>query len=307
MTPLQVDRVSKWFGPVIGLNDVSATLAGGVTALLGPNGAGKSTFLKTVTGQYKPDLGTVRVFGRSPLDHRARRQFGYCPDLDAFYEDMTGRRFVRTMARLDGFARAAAADRTEAVLETVGMTGRADVKLRGCSKGMRQRIKLAQALLTDPPLLILDEPLSGLDPVGRGELTTLFRRWADAGRTLLVSSHVLAEVERIADRVLLLGQGRVLASGTWDEVAGFLGGVPRQYLLAGVDVRRTVADLLERVPLTSVRFDTADQATVETADADGLAAAVTALAVAGAEVTRLEPAAQWADVLYRAAEKGDLR
>src|SRR5688572_11745918 len=164
---LLFEQVSKWYGTVLALNQVTLELTGGITGLVGANGAGKSTLLRLATGQLRPTLGVVTVRGVDAWDWRARRLVGYCPDADAFYEDMSGRGFVLAMARLCGFDRREAARRTDAALELVGMTGRADRKLQGYSKGMRQRIKLAQALLHDPELLVLDEPLSGIDPIGR--------------------------------------------------------------------------------------------------------------------------------------------
>src|SRR5262249_54235931 len=164
---LLFEHVSKWYGTVLALNQVTLELTGGITGLVGANGAGKSTLLRRANGRPRPPLGGGGVQGTGAGVGRARRLVGYCPDVDAFYEALSGRRFVWLMARLCGFDRREATRRTEAVLERVGMADRADRKLRGYSKGMRQRIKLAQALLHDPELLILDEPLSGIDPIGR--------------------------------------------------------------------------------------------------------------------------------------------
>ncbi|MBL8848341.1 MAG: ABC transporter ATP-binding protein, partial [Planctomycetaceae bacterium] len=175
-------NVTKWYGPVIGVNDISMRLGPGITGLLGPNGAGKTTVIKLLTGQLKPSLGRVIVGGHPAISAIAKRRLGYCPDVDTFYEEMSGRRFVRTMARLHGMDGKTARDRADAALDMVGMSDRADRKLRGYSKGMRQRIKLAQALVHDPDLLIVDEPLNGVDPVGRRELMDLFRRFRDQGK-----------------------------------------------------------------------------------------------------------------------------
>lgn len=216
------ERASKWYGPVLALNQVTLALDGGITGLVGANGAGKSTLIKLATGQIAPTLGRVTVRGTDAADWPARRLVGYCPDHDAFYEDMTGRQFVREMAALFGFPAAVARDRTEAVLEQVGMTDRADRKLRGYSKGMRQRVKLAQALLHDPELLILDEPLSGIDPVGRAELLALFRGLAQAGKCLLVSSHELEELEKLTSHVAILARGRIAAVGTLTQIRDLL-------------------------------------------------------------------------------------
>ena len=230
---LLFDRVSRWYGPVLGVNQVTLELRGDITGLVGANGAGKSTLMRLATGQLRPDLGQVRVLGHEAASEAARRLVGYCPDMDAFYEEMSGEQFVYAMARLCGYRRRQAQARTAAVLDRVRMTGRADRPLRGYSRGMRQRIKLAQALLHDPPLLILDEPLAGIDPVGRGEIIALFRELADQGRCLLVSSHELEELEKLTDHVAVMARGRMAAVGT----------------------ATMIRDLLDKHPL-SVRVDT---------------------------------------------------
>src|SRR5262249_39121626 len=159
---LLFEQVSKWYGPVIGVNQVTLELRPGITGLVGHNGSGKTTLLRLAAGQLRPDLGRVRIAGHDAWTARAKLYLGYCPERDTFYEEMSGRRFVATMAKLCGYDRAEAGRRTEQCLALVGMSDRADRPLAGYSKGMRQRIKLAQALLHDPELLLLDEPLSGI-------------------------------------------------------------------------------------------------------------------------------------------------
>lgn len=215
---LQVQRVSKWYGPVIGVNQVSLELRGGITGLVGSNGAGKSTLLRLIAGHLRPDLGQVLVRGVSAWSTAAKFHIGYCPDLDAFYEEMTGRQFVRTMANLCGYAPSEAIDRADAAIRRVGMDDRADRNLRGYSKGMRQRVKLAQALVHDPSLLILDEPLSGIDPVGRAEFLDLFRSLAAQGKCLLVSSHELDELEKLTEHVAIMARGRIAAVGSVADI-----------------------------------------------------------------------------------------
>ena len=244
---LLFEQVSKWYGPVLALNQVTLELTGGITGLVGANGAGKSTLLRLATGHLKPTLGRVTVRGLDAWDWRARRLVGYCPDTDAFYEDLSGRRFVRAMARLCGYDRAESNRRTEAVLERVGMADRADRKLRGYSKGMRQRIKLAQALLHDPELLVLDEPLSGIDPVGRQELLDLFRALAGQGKCLLVSSHELEALEKLTNHVVIMARGRVAAVGTLPQIRDLLDDHPLAVRI-DVDRPRDVARLLLGMP-----------------------------------------------------------
>ncbi len=240
---LLFEQVSKWYGPVLGLNQVTLELRGGITGLVGANGAGKSTLMKLATGQVRPTLGRVTIQGVDAWNWQARRLVGYCPDVDAFYEDMTGREFVRTMADLCGFQAKDAKALTEATLDRVGMVDRADRRLRGYSKGMRQRIKLAQALLTDPPLLVLDEPLSGIDPVGRQELLDLFRSLAAQGKALLVSSHELEELEKLTNHVAIMARGRVAAVGTLQKIRDMLEDFPLSVRI-DVDRAKDVAKLL---------------------------------------------------------------
>jgi ABC-2 type transport system ATP-binding protein len=249
---LLFEQVSKWYGPVIGLNQVSLELRGGITGLVGANGAGKSTLLRLATGQLKPSLGRVTVRGVDAWDWRAKALVGYCPDNDAFYEDMPGREFVRSMARLCGFDRTEANRRTEMVLERTGMADRADRKLGGYSKGMRQRIKLAQALLTDPGLLVLDEPLSGIDPIGRQEMLELFRGLAADGKCLLVSSHELEELEKLTDHVAILTRGRIAAVGTVTQIRDMLDDQPLSVRIDAADPRRLAALLVSRPDVVGV-------------------------------------------------------
>jgi ABC-2 type transport system ATP-binding protein len=241
---LEFDAVSKWYGPVIGVNEVTLELQPGILGLVGANGAGKTTLMRLATGQLRPDLGSVRVFGIPAWHAAAKRHIGYSPDLDAFYEEMSGRQFVQTMARLCGFARDEARRRTEDVLELVDMTGDAERRVRGYSKGMRQRIKVAQALVHDPHVLILDEPLSGIDPVGRQEFLTLFRELARRGKCLLVSSHELEELEKLTDHVAVMADGRIAANGTLAQIRELLDDHPLSILVASDQSRQLAGALL---------------------------------------------------------------
>src|SRR5262249_46280944 len=193
--------------------------------------AGKSTLLRLATGQLRADLGRVQVFGIDAWSASAKRHVGYCPEVDAFYEEMSGRQFVLAMARLCGFAAREAERRTENALTFVGMADRADRRLRGYSKGMRQRIKVAQALVHDPQVLVLDEPLSGVDPVGRQEFLDLFHQLAAAGKCLLVSSHELEELEKLTEQVAIMARGRIAAVGTVSHIRDRLDDHPLSVLI----------------------------------------------------------------------------
>jgi ABC-2 type transport system ATP-binding protein len=286
---LQFEQVSKWYGPVLALNQVTLTLTGGITGLVGANGAGKSTLIKLATGQVTPDLGRVSVAGVDASDWRARRLIGYCPDHDAFYEDMTGRQFVREMALLFGFAPADAKARTEAVIDRVGMFAAADRVVRGYSKGMRQRIKLAQALLHDPGLLILDEPLAGIDPVGRREMLDLFASLAGAGKCLFISSHELEELEKLTDRVAIMARGRVAAVGTLAEIRALLDDRPLSVRVETDRPRELAAAVLSIAEVVGVEVRT-DGLVVRATHPPRFFPKLGALvAEGGYDVTRLEP------------------
>jgi ABC-2 type transport system ATP-binding protein len=240
-TPIAVpvllcQHVSKWYGPVIGVNQVTLELRSGITGLVGSNGAGKSTLMRLIAGQLRPDLGRVEVLGHNAWNTAAKRHVGYCPELDAFYEEMSGRQFIEAMARLCGYSRQEARQRTEGVLAHTGMAGRAERCVRGYSKGMRQRIKLAQALLHDPELLVLDEPLSGIDPVGRWEFIRLFRDLAERGKCLLISSHELEELEKLTDHIAIMAHGRIAAVGSVAQIRDRLDNHP---LLVRIDINKS--------------------------------------------------------------------
>jgi ABC-2 type transport system ATP-binding protein len=251
---LLFEQVSKWYGGVIGVNHVSLELRDGITGLVGSNGAGKSTLLRLATGQLRPNLGRVSIQGIDAWDWRAKQRVGYCPDNDNFYEEMSGREFVLTMARLCGFRPNEAKEKTERVLETVGMVERADRKLRGYSKGMRQRVKLAQALLNDPRLLVLDEPLSGIDPIGRQEMLDLFRQFAEQGKCLLISSHELEELEKLTNRVAIMARGRIAAIGTLTQIRDLLDNQPLSIRIDTPDARKLAAELIDLAEVVGVDF-----------------------------------------------------
>ena len=250
---IETRGAAKWYGSVIGINGIDLDLEPGITGLLGPNGAGKSTLLRLVTGQIRPSAGSVNVLGESVWNHpRVRRQLGYAPDVDAFYEEMTTRQFVRTMARLCGLRKRQAAERTEQALAEVGLTDEAQKRLRACSKGTRQRAKLAQAIVHDPQILILDEPLVGIDPSGRVEILNLLRRFCDRGRTIVLSSHILEDIESLTDRVVLMAAGRVLASGSVRHIRTLLSEHPLTVRVVTRTPRRLATELLQLTAVSGV-------------------------------------------------------
>ena len=212
MKPVILEGVSKWYGNVIGLNDVTLEIEEGVTGLLGPNGAGKSTMLKVITGQIKHSKGNVKVFGNSVWNNATTlANIGYSPEGDSFYSWITGREFVEMAASLHGLNDPV--KEAGKVIDFVEMTDDADRKIKTYSKGMRQRIKIAQALVGKPKLLVLDEPLSGTDPLGRVQMLNLIEKLEKEGTSIIVSSHVLHEIERMTDQITLINHGKLIAEG----------------------------------------------------------------------------------------------
>ncbi len=291
--------VSKWYGPVIGVNDVTVRLDGGITGLVGPNGAGKSTMIRLLTGQLRASLGEVRVCGLDAWSPAAKSHVGYCPDVDAFYEEMSGRSFVRSMARLHGFRPREARERTDAVLAQVGMADRADRPLSTYSKGMRQRIKLAQALVHDPDLIVLDEPLNGVDPVGHAELVNLFRELAEQGKALLLSSHILDDMDTLADRILFICRGRILAQGSLEQIRDMLDDHPLQVRLTTDQPRQLAAYLLNLDCVRGVELNAANDLLLQVHGPNDFFAELTEAAANGEfEIQRLEVIDQSTEAIF---------
>ena len=216
---VQTQNLSKWYGEVMGVNDVSLTIHPGITGLLGPNGAGKTSLLKLMTGQLKPNIGEITVLNQSVWNnYLLTKRVGYCPDIEVAYQFMTGFEFISFFATLSGYVQSDARNRTLDVLETVDMLDASNKPIGSYSKGMRQRIKLAQALVHEPELLFLDEPLTGLDPIGRRHVMNLLKKLAEQGISMVVSSHILYEIESLTETILLIHQGRILAEGTISDI-----------------------------------------------------------------------------------------
>ena len=274
--------LARWYGPVVGLVDVSLELAPGVIGLLGPNGAGKSTFLKLVAGEIRPSRGTIEVLGRAPFANRAHfTETGFCPQQDALYGEMCGLDFVAFLLRLAGNSARQARDRAAHALERVGLADVMHRPTRGYSRGMRQRTKIAQSIAHAPKLLIADEPLAGLDPIARRSIVELLRELAREGTSILVSSHVLHEVEELTNNVLLLHRGRVLAQGEVPEIRALLSRHPRKVEIRARDPRALARALLDLPGVSSVRI-AADGTSlgVETHDLEGFLRALPRTAAA---------------------------
>ena len=250
---VEIANVSVWFGPKVALSELSCSFGPGITGLLGPNGAGKTTLMRTMAGLVDVNQGTVRIDGRDPRrDRKVHGLIGLVPEDEAVPSGLTARQLVRYIADLHGIADRSAPDRA---LKAVAMLDVADRRVDGFSKGMRQRIKIASALVTDPQVLVLDEPLNGADPVQRLHLIDLFKQLGAEGRTVIVSSHVLNEVERMAERVIVLIHGRLAAAGGRRAIRDAMDDRPRHVFVRSDDGRRLAAALVALQSVAGVTFD----------------------------------------------------
>ncbi len=251
---LEAVRLNKWYGRVIALNDVSLSLDAGITGLLGPNGAGKTSFMRIAVGLMQESGGTLRVLGERPWNNPGLAvRMGYCPEHDGFYEWMSGRAFVESLARLRGVRGVARA--AGVALERVRLTDVAGRRISTYSRGMRQRLKIAQAIVHGPELLVLDEPLTGCDPLVRQELIALIKQFAQEGKSVIVSSHVLHEIEQLTRRIALIHRGRLVAEGDVREIRGLIDRHPHTVRVK-TDCPRELAAALALVPeVVEIRLD----------------------------------------------------
>jgi ABC-2 type transport system ATP-binding protein len=296
---IAVQAVSKWFGGVVALSDVSFAIGSGITALLGPNGAGKSTLLRILCGLTMPSQGHVRVLGSVPRrDINLARRIGLVPQQESLFERQTGVQFVRLAAELHGVPQPARA--AETAIELVDLDPADPRPVGAYSKGMRQRVKVAQALVHDPEVVVLDEPLEGLDPRQRLRMIQLFRELADAGRTVLVSSHVLDEVERFGSRVLVLAQGRLAAEGDFREIRELMDDRPHRLRLGSDKPRELAAGLLAGGSVVGAWVQSADTLLVDTLDVNAFRRAVAGAARdADARLTELVALDEDLDSVFR--------
>ena len=275
-------RLTKWYGKVTALSDLSLHLEPGIWGLLGPNGTGKTTFLSLVAGQLKPSLGEVQVCGERPFANpNVLRRIGLCPEADALYDELTGIELVTSLAELSGYSRKDARDRVVKALDEFGLTDAMERKTGGYSRGMRQRVKLAQAVVHDPDVLLLDEPLTGTDPTSRAVILESVKRRADEGAIVLFSTHVLPEVEALTDRVLLIARGNLVAKGEVHEIRELLEEHPHHVRVQCDRPRELAAALMGVAGIVGVFFPDDTAALLQTRDPDSTYAAVCKVAVEG--------------------------
>jgi len=292
---ITVDRMSKWFGQKVAVSDLSCSFGTGLTGLLGPNGAGKTTLLRVIAGLLRPSDGSVTLLGANPRRKPAvYASVALVPEEDAVYGFLSARQFVRYAAQLSGTS----TDRVDKAIDDVELTDAADRPISGFSKGMRQRAKVAAALVSDPTVLILDEPLNGTDPVQRAKLISTFRHLAEE-RTVIVSSHVLAEVERMADRVLAIVDGKLAAAGDISAIRQAMSDIPYRVRVETDGARRIAGDLMTVDHVSSVAVD-GTALHIETSDLSALGRSVPELArSADARVTAFEPEDESLESVFR--------
>lgn len=250
---LVFDQVTKWYGPIAALTDVSFRVGREVVGLVGRNGVGKSTLMKLAVGLLRPSQGHIAIAGRAAGSREARALVGFCPDVDRLYEGLSAVAFVAWMLRYHGLPRHECLQRSCQVLEELGLAENMHRPIREYSKGMRQRVRLAQALAHRPAFAMLDEPMTGLDPVARSELAHQIRRLPELGVGVLVSSHVLHELEAIADRVVLVHQGRLLAEGRVQDLRSQLPARPHRIRVSAANVRELAARMVKWPQVDAVR------------------------------------------------------
>lgn len=267
---IETKNLSKWYGNILGLSDVTLEIESGITGLLGPNGAGKSTFLKLLTGQMKPSIGQAMIQGqkiRNNYDLYVR--IGFCPEQDAFYEEMTGWEFLLSLLKLYPSSHSQAEAKAEKALNIVELWNDKDRLIRAYSRGMRQRLKFAQSIAHEPDIIILDEPLNGLDPLGKRKVIRLIKDYKSEGKTIIVSSHVLPEIEALTRTIILIHQGKILAQGDIHYIRDLIDAHPHIIAIKCSDPRALAGRLVGEPSVFNIQFGpAADTVFFETKNRD---------------------------------------
>jgi len=296
------DNVSRFYGEVLGVNRVNLSIPPGITSLVGPNGSGKTTLMNLMTGLLRPSRGQISVLGIPPdRPDDLFRRMGYCTQVDAFPKGLTGYEFIYSFLLIHGMVESEADKLTREALERVSMVEAADRLVAAYSKGMRQRIKLAQAIAHKPAVLVLDEPLNGLDPMARAETIALFEQWGGEGRHVIVSSHILHEVDRISDQVILLSHGYVVAEGQIQGVRSEVKDQPMQILVRCDKPGMLAARLFERDHVVEAKVhEDGKGLLVRTRDADSLYLLLNRIVMeTGLEVETVAPADDDVNSVYQ--------
>jgi ABC-2 type transport system ATP-binding protein len=287
-----LENVSKFYGEILGVNRVNLSIPAGITSLVGPNGSGKTTLMNLLTGLVRPSRGRIDVLGTRTDEPQALFTIlGYCTQFDAFPKGLTGYQFVYSYLRLGGRDSESAAQLAWRAIERVNLVDAAERNVAGYSKGMRQRIRLAQALAHDPRVLVLDEPLNGLDPLARAEMIALFRAAAGQGCYVIISSHILHEVDVISDQVILLSNGYVVAEGQIQSLRGEIQEHPAQILIRCDRPRELAAKTMESTQTIAISIHPDERGVlIKTRDADGLYLMLNQIALHGIEIESVAPA-----------------
>jgi ABC-2 type transport system ATP-binding protein len=303
---IQALEATKRYGEVLGLNAFTASFGPGITGLVGPNGAGKSTLFRVLTGLVPLDAGSIRILGRPAFNTPEKnRLIGYCPDQPALWDWLGPEDFLRTLLEIDGYSAEEARTRTAAALETVDLTAERHRRISTFSKGMRQRVKMAQAIAHDPQVLLLDEPLNGTDPLGRAKLLGLFRKFAAEGRHIIVSSHILPEVERLTTNIVMISNGRAVAQGDVHRIRELLDRYPLTIELETPTERPVAVALAGRPDVSSLQFPGPGRIILQTSTPDSFFEDLPQIAVReGLEITGVRSLDDSLEAVFRLLSKG---
>ena len=295
-----LEDVSKFYGEVLGVNRVTLQIPSGVTSLVGPNGSGKTTLMNLMTGLIHPDSGMISMRGFSPRDpEHLMRITGYATQYDSAPRWATGLNFITTSLLLYGYGRAEAEEKAWKALERMSLTDAANRKMAAYSKGMRQRVRLAHAIAHEPELLLLDEPLNGLDPLVRADTIALFREWAAQGRHVILSSHVLQEVDLISDQVILIANGMIIAEGKIRDVREEIHEHPCQFIIRCSEASKIAALLFNEDHITEIRLNEDRLGLlVMTHNSEQLSRTIGRIALQGFKIDSVIPADENVDALY---------
>ena len=262
MNPVvKANNLSKWYGNVLGVSDISLEITPGIVGLLGPNGAGKSTFLKILGGQLKPNIGTATVFNEPVFsNHKIFSRIGFCPEYDSYYREVTGWEQIMFLAKLHGFRTVEAIKKSERALERVGLFESRHRLIREYSLGMRQRLKFAAAIVHEPEVLMLDEPLRGIDPLWRMKIIQIIREFKKQGKTIVVASHILPEIESMTNDVILIHQGKVFAQGDIQYIRDLIDSHPHIISVRCDRARKLASKLINHKFILNIQFDDSNEA-----------------------------------------------